>query len=499
MGNSNRSTGFDLPLKERNDRTMGTKDVAETNCYERRLGILRHGLDDHLADALGCTHDVRGVDCFVCGNEHELFDFVFLCCQSNVIRAEDVVLDGLIRAVFHERNMLVSRRMEDQLRMIFFKDDVQSVEVSYRANNKAHVFVGVVVLELLLEVVCCVFVDVQDHEHFRVLLDDLSAEFGTDGAATAGDKNHLVFDVRSDFVDVVLDLVSAQKVFDLDFTQFGDGDFPVHQLINGRKGLDFGARFLTDVDDVTSVFCFGARERNVDLIDTVLLDEFRDVFPAPFDRDTVDDASLFLFVVIDEAKYIAIESVGTLDLVQDDGTGGAGADDEDPLELVPVLIVMPVCFPGTENAVGIPVQDDADHQDQVRQEIEAAGHRPADDVETADLEDSGECDAEEDGEHFPQTCHGPHVFVQAVRPEADECDDDVNGQEVKRSSPVLFRDGGDRKVKTQPKPHKRSQDAGYDVHEDKEQCAERLAMRHESLDKRGRFEFGRIHSCVSPK
>ena len=235
--------------------------------------------------------------------------------------------------------------MEDQLRMVFLEDNIQSVEVSNRTDDKTHVFVRVMVLKFLLEIICRVFIDVQNDEHLRVLFDDLPAEFGTDGSATAGDEYYLVSDVGSDFVDVVLDLVSSQKVFDLDFTQLGDGDFPIHQLVDGRKRLDLRARFLTDVDDVTSIYGLGARERNVDLIDTVLLDEFRDVFPASFDRDTVDDASLFLFVVIDETEYIAIESVGTLDLVQDDGTGGAGADDEDPLELVPVLVVMPVRFP----------------------------------------------------------------------------------------------------------------------------------------------------------
>ena len=355
------------------------------------------------------------------------------------------------------------RCMEDQLRMVFFEDDVQSMEVTYRTDDKTDVFVGVMVLELLLEVICSVFVNVQDDKHLRVLFDDLPTEFGTDGAAAACDKDDLALDVGSDFIDVILDLVSAQKVFDLDFSQFGDGDFPIHQLVDGRKGLDLGACFLTDVNDVTSVFGLGARERNVDLIDTVLLDEFRDVFPAAFDRDAVDDPSLFLFVVIDETEYIAIKSVGTFDFVQDDGTGGAGADDEDPLELVPVLVVMPVRFPGTKDTVGIPVQDDANHQDQVRQEIETAGHVPADDVKAADLEDGGKCDSKENGEHFPEACHGPHVLVQAVRPETDECDDDVDGQEVKRSSPVLFRDGGDRKVKTQPKPHKRGDDTGDDV------------------------------------
>ena len=351
MRDRDRTSSFDLLLEEWDDRAVGTQDIAETNGYERRLGILRHSLDDHLTDALGCTHNVCGVDRFIGGDEYELFDFILLSSKSDVVSAEDVILYSFVRAVLHQRNMLMGSCMEDQLRVVFFKYNIQSVEVSHRTDDKAHIFVWVMVLEFLLEVVCGVFIDVQDHEHLRVLLDDLSAEFGTDGSATASDEDDLVLDICCDFVDVVLNLISAQKVFYADFTQFGNGDFPVHQLVDGRKGLDFGTRFLTDIDDVTSIFGLGARESNVDLIDAILLDELRDVFPAAFDRNAVDDASLLLFVVIDEAEYIAIELFGTFDLVHDGGTGHAGADDHDLLELVAVLIVVPVGFPGTEDPV----------------------------------------------------------------------------------------------------------------------------------------------------
>ena len=51
VSDSDRATGFDLSFEQRNDGTVGTQDISEAYCHERRLGILCHGLDDHLTDA----------------------------------------------------------------------------------------------------------------------------------------------------------------------------------------------------------------------------------------------------------------------------------------------------------------------------------------------------------------------------------------------------------------------------------------------------------------
>ena len=59
------TTRFDLLLEKRDDRTMRTQDVAKANGYKRGLGVLCHGLDDHLTDPFGSTHDVRRVDGFI--------------------------------------------------------------------------------------------------------------------------------------------------------------------------------------------------------------------------------------------------------------------------------------------------------------------------------------------------------------------------------------------------------------------------------------------------
>ena len=291
--------------------------------------------------------------------------------------------------------------VEDQLRMIFFKDDIQTVQVSDRADDKAHIFVGVVVFQFLLEVISRVFVDVEDDEHLRILLNDLTAEFRADRTATAGDKDDLVLNIRSNFINVVLDLVSTQKVFDLDFTELGDGDFSVYQLVDGRKDFNLSFRFLTDVDDVSSVFRGCTGDGNKDLIDAILLDEFRNVFPAAFDLDSVDDTSLFVGVVVDEGQYIAPEFFRALDLVQNGGTGHAGTDDEDLRELASVTEVVHVRFPCAEDAIGIAVYDDANHENQISDEVEATRNTPSKNVEATDLEDSGEGDTGKDGEHLP--------------------------------------------------------------------------------------------------
>ena len=59
---------------------------------------------------------------------------------------------------------------------------------------------------------------------------------------------------------------------------------------------------------------------------------------------------------------------------------------------------------------------------------------------TTDLENGGKGDTGEDGEHLPETGHGPHVLVQLVGIEANDRDYDINGQEPEGVLPVLFGD-----------------------------------------------------------
>jgi len=66
MRHGNGTAVGDLFLKERNDTAVAAEDVAETDGYKARIrGAAVHALDDHLADALRCAHDIRGIHGFI--------------------------------------------------------------------------------------------------------------------------------------------------------------------------------------------------------------------------------------------------------------------------------------------------------------------------------------------------------------------------------------------------------------------------------------------------
>ena len=97
------------------------------------LGLAVHHLDDHFAEALAGAHDVGGVHGFVRADEDEALCSVFQGCFGYFAGAQDVVLDGFVRGVLHERYVLVRGGMEDDLRLVFPEDAVYAVLISYGA------------------------------------------------------------------------------------------------------------------------------------------------------------------------------------------------------------------------------------------------------------------------------------------------------------------------------------------------------------------------------
>ena len=72
----------------------------------------------HLTHALGCTHDIGGIDRLVRRYHHKTFHAVRFAQVNDVFRSKDVVFNRLQTVVLHQRDVLVRRRMDHNLRMI---------------------------------------------------------------------------------------------------------------------------------------------------------------------------------------------------------------------------------------------------------------------------------------------------------------------------------------------------------------------------------------------
>ena len=135
MGNRYRTAFCNLFLKERNHTSVTSKYVAESYSYELRRIIMIQCLHDHFAHALRRSHNIRRIYRFIGRDQHKLLYMILSCCRSGLISTKHIILNRLIRTVFHKWHMLMRRRMVDHLRTVFFHDAVDSVCVSDRTNE----------------------------------------------------------------------------------------------------------------------------------------------------------------------------------------------------------------------------------------------------------------------------------------------------------------------------------------------------------------------------
>jgi hypothetical protein len=114
MGNRYGATIGDLSLEKGNDTAHTAGNVAEAYGHEA-CGIVRaavDGLNDHLGNALGYAHDIRGSNGFVGGDENESFNAHFTGGSGHVERSVDIVFDRFPGLDFQHGNMLVGGGME---------------------------------------------------------------------------------------------------------------------------------------------------------------------------------------------------------------------------------------------------------------------------------------------------------------------------------------------------------------------------------------------------
>ena len=353
-----RSAVLDLFLKERNDGAVRAEDVSETHSDELRLNVLVNvssavlvcvlfahmgvdlrdlvrfprldfsvkALDDHLAKALGGAHDVGGVDRLVRRDEDKALAAVDHRGVGGLVCANRVVLDRLAGAILHERHVLVRGGVVDDLRVVLFEHIEHLATVADRADQGVNLQFRVLVPELELYVVRVVFINIEDDEGLWFMGCHLTADLATDGAAASGDEDRLALYIMKDFVQVGLDRLSAQKVLDGHLLHFADRDIADHELVHAGQVLELAVGLLADVKEIAALLRCSAGDREIDLLDLVLLHILEDRIPAADDRDAFDVAAPLVGVVVDDAHDLVVNLAGSVDVAEDRLAAVAGAD-----------------------------------------------------------------------------------------------------------------------------------------------------------------------------
>ena len=347
MGHGDRTALRDLLLEDGNDAAIRPKNVSEAHGGENgngRVGILLAlnrelllnlavllsiVLDDHLAHALGGTHNRCRIDRLVGRDENETFDLELVCQANRVQRAENVVLDSLTGTNFHKRNVFMSSRMEYRIRLILNKYIAQTTNVADATDLNANLDIVVLTHDLILKKIRVVLPHVEDNNTLWGNRCHLTAELGANGTRAARDKNGLSGNVATNHAGVQNDLLATKKVSDVYFTQLDVIDLVNGELANIGQRAKLAIRFGANAVNALTLIKRGGRNSNDDLLDIEPRNKIRDILACAKNANAVNALLLLCGVVVYSdngvTKHIGVVRDHTID---SKATGFAGADDQ---------------------------------------------------------------------------------------------------------------------------------------------------------------------------
>ena len=270
MRHGHRTALADLFAEQRYDRAVRSEHVAETHGDE--IGIFTvpaYRLNYHFADALGRTHDVGRIDGLVRGYLHERLRAVFVRHKRAVERTEHVVLDRLVRARFHERDMLMRRRVEYDIRLIRAEHVFDFRLIPHAGDKREQIEVGMPPFKFLFYFVCVVLVYIENDQPPRSVRRDLAAQLAAYGSAAARNENGLSFDISHDLVEIYGNLLTAEQVGYIHLAQRGYRGLSADELVNSGQDLHLALRLLAYVHDARNLFLSDGRNGDEYFLDVV--------------------------------------------------------------------------------------------------------------------------------------------------------------------------------------------------------------------------------------
>ena len=129
------------------------------------------------------------MSCVVAGNQHETRRQEFGSQSSDADNAKRVVLDGLTRVPFHQRDPLVSRGMKDYPGLIGFEDVVHPWHINHIGHQGDNPAFMPGINQFLLDPEQIAFALINQQKTMRTKGRDLTAQFASHVAARSGDED----------------------------------------------------------------------------------------------------------------------------------------------------------------------------------------------------------------------------------------------------------------------------------------------------------------------
>ena len=145
----------------------------------------------HFAHSFCSTHNVGRIYCFICGYHHKALCSVFLTKFYQILGTEYIIKNSFYTVVLHQRNVFVRGCIDNDLWMISLKYFFKCFSVGDRTYFNLQIqTVSICYLQFLLNIICSVFIDIQNNDLFRIHFCQLSAEFWANGTAATCDQNN---------------------------------------------------------------------------------------------------------------------------------------------------------------------------------------------------------------------------------------------------------------------------------------------------------------------
>ena len=217
----NRSAIGYLALKQRDNTACAAQHIAKARIAEDNTaaaGTVRSC--DNLAHTLRRAHDIRGVDCLICGNHHKALRTIFLAQLNHIQRAKNIVFHCLNAVLFHQRHMLMRSSMHHDLRMVFLHNPAHGALVTDIGNLRLKIqLLAIKQAQLLLQVINAVLIYIQRHNLLRCHLRQLAAQLAADTATTTSYQNHLILIVIGNKFIIYHNRLAEQQFVNIKLTQ----------------------------------------------------------------------------------------------------------------------------------------------------------------------------------------------------------------------------------------------------------------------------------------
>ena len=300
MSHRDRSSRFNLLFKQWDYRTIASQYISKADCHKLCLDIFREfllhhcsvfiicmgiqnrqlfrcplfdhtikGLDDHLAQTLARSHNIRRIDRLIRADQNKSLAAVHHRRIGRLIRSDRIVFDGFAWAVFHQWHMFMSSCMVHHLWPIRRKYRIDSSGIPNGTNQDHQIQIRVFLFQFLLNIICIVFINIKHDQLFRLIRCDLTTESGSNASASSGHHHLFAMNKRMDLFHIYFDRLPSQQLLHVDIPQSAHLDLSSQELIHARQVFQLTSRLFTDIQNISLFLCRSARYRYNDLVDLI--------------------------------------------------------------------------------------------------------------------------------------------------------------------------------------------------------------------------------------